>query len=60
MYYKRQFNLYNLGIYDEKTGRGIFNVWTENIASRGAQEVGLCLMKFISKNIKPPIKELHL
>lgn len=58
-YYKRQLNLYNFGIHVGSTGKGIFNVWLENEASKGTQEVGSCLKKFI-ENIKPTAKKLIL
>lgn len=34
-YYKRQLNLYNLGIHIGSTGKGIFNIWQENEAGKG-------------------------
>lgn len=58
-YYKRQLNLYNFGIHVGSTGKGIFNVWQENEASKGTQEVGSCLKKFI-ENIRPTAKKLIL
>lgn len=39
-YYKRQLNLYNLGIHLGSSGSGIFNIWLENEAGKGTQEVG--------------------
>lgn len=47
VYYLRQFNFYNLGIHIGSTNKGIFNVWLENEASKGTQEVGSCLKKFV-------------
>lgn len=47
VYYLRQFNSYNLGIHVGSTDKGIFNVWLENEASKGTQEVGSCLKKVI-------------
>lgn len=38
-YYKRQLNFYNLGIHVGSSNEGIFNVWQENEASKGTQEV---------------------
>lgn len=58
-YYKRQLNLYNLGIHVGSTGKSIFNVWLEYEASKGTQEVSSCLKKYI-KNIKPSVKKLLL
>lgn len=58
-YYKRQLNLYNFGIHVGSTGKGFFNVWQENEASKGTQEVGSCLKKYID-SIKAPVKKLIL
>lgn len=58
-YYKRQLNLYNLGIHSGSTGEGYFNLWTEDEASKGTQEVGSCLKAHIEK-ISKPIKKLIL
>lgn len=59
VYYLRQLSLYNFGIYIGSTGKGRFNIWQENEASRGTQEVGSCLKKFIN-NIAAPVKKLIL
>lgn len=58
-YYKRQLNLYNLGIHVGSENRGIFNVWLENEASKGTQEVGSALRKYIEQ-IGSPVKKLIL
>lgn len=46
-YYKRQLWTYNLCIYDEVTGKGYMYMWTENMASRGADEIGSCVVKHL-------------
>lgn len=48
VYYLRQLNIYNFGIHVGSTGQGIFNVWIETEASKGTQEVGSCLRKYIA------------
>lgn len=58
-YYLRQLNLYNFGIHTGSTGKGLFNLWKENEASKGTQEVGSCLTKYIN-NIARPVKRLIL
>jgi hypothetical protein len=35
-YYKHQMWIFNLGIHDTVTATGYMNVWSENLASRGA------------------------
>jgi len=59
-YYKRQLNFYNLGIHVGSQNQGIFNVWTENHAGKGTQEVGSCLLKYMREHIHAPVKELRL
>lgn len=52
-YYKRNWNLYNLVIHTASTGKGKFNTWTEDEASKGTQEVGSCLKVHIESSTKP-------
>ncbi len=59
VYYLRQLNLYNFGIHVGSTNQGIFNVWLEHEASKGTQEVGSCLRKYIM-SISHPVKKLLL
>uniref|UniRef100_A0A6P7FQ29 Uncharacterized protein LOC114331484 n=1 Tax=Diabrotica virgifera virgifera TaxID=50390 RepID=A0A6P7FQ29_DIAVI len=60
IYYKRQLNLYNLGIHSGSTGKGYFFVWLEHEGGRGTQEVGSCLKKFIADHLKPTATHLIL
>jgi hypothetical protein len=46
-YYKRQVSCYNLGIHNFSSKTGTMHVWDESIASRGAQEVGSCILKYL-------------
>lgn len=59
VYYKRQLNFYNFGIHVGSSDKGIFNVWQENEASRGTQEVGSCLRMYIER-VSAPVKKLIL
>lgn len=47
-YYKRQLWTYNLCIYDEVNEKGYMYMWSEDVASRGANEVGSCLIKHVN------------
>jgi len=47
IYYKRQLNLYNLGIHNGKGRKGYFYVWIENEGGHGAQSVGSAIKKHI-------------
>lgn len=58
-YYKRQLNFYNFGIHVGSSNKGIFNVWLEHEASKGTQEVGSCLKRYIDC-IHPSVKTLIL
>lgn len=58
-YYKRQLGMNNLGIRSGSTGKSEFNVWIEDEASKGTQEVGSCLKLHIEK-ITKRIKRLIL
>lgn len=51
-YYKRQLWTYNLGIHDAATDSATMCVWDETVASRGPQEIGSCLMRYIKENVK--------
>lgn len=48
-YYKRQLWTFNLCIYDEANEKGYMYMWSENVASRGANEIGSCLMKHMQR-----------
>lgn len=48
-YYKRKLWTYNFCIFDEVQKKGYMYIWSENVASRGAQEVASCL-KFHLEN----------
>lgn len=60
IYYKRQLNLYNLGINCGSAGKGHFYVWLEHEAGRGTQEVGSCLRKYIQENLNSDVTHLIL
>lgn len=48
VYYKRQLSCYNLGIHSFQNDIGTMHVWDESIASRGSQEIGSCILKYIN------------
>lgn len=59
-YYKRKLWTYNLCIYDEVHRTAFMYVWSENIASRGAQEIGSALKYHIENNIHENTKHMVL
>lgn len=50
-YYKRQLWTYCLGIHNAGTDDMFMYVWDESTASRGPQEIGSCLLKFIKEHV---------
>lgn len=59
-YYKRQLWVFNLCIYDEGKGIGFMYVWHEAMASRGAQEIGSCLLHHLKENVTDDTKRVIL
>jgi len=60
VYYKRQLSMYNLGIHSGKQKAGHFNVWLENEASRGAQDIGSALINHIKHHVPDEVQHLIL
>ncbi|XP_033229812.1 uncharacterized protein LOC117181350 isoform X2 [Belonocnema kinseyi] len=50
-FYKRQLATYNCCIYDETARKAYMYIWSENVASRGGEEIGSCLLKHLKTNI---------
>ena len=46
VYYCRQLSVYNLGIHSLTTNKVTMNVWDETVASRGAEDIGSCLLQY--------------
>lgn len=59
-FYKRQLWTYNLCIFDEVKKTAYMNVWSENVASRGGQEIGSCLLKHFKDNVSPEVTKIIL
>ncbi|KAK4887836.1 hypothetical protein RN001_004107 [Aquatica leii] len=57
-FYLQKIWMYNLGIYDGKTGKSFMNMWTEDVAKRGSDEIASCLLKFIKEHFPTPSKNL--
>ena len=54
VFYLRQLWVYNLGIHNVGNGNGYMCMWSENIASRGSDEIASCLLSYIlSLRVKP-------
>lgn len=47
VFYKRQLWTYCLGIHDYRNKNGYMQMWHEGVASRGANEVASCLMRYL-------------
>ena len=60
VFYKRQLSMYNLGVHSGKNNAGYFNVWLENEAGRGAQEIGSALTKHITTYVPKEVENLIL
>jgi hypothetical protein len=52
--------MFNPGIHDAVTATGYMNIWSENTASSGAQEIGSCLLKHTDNFLPPQVKHLIL
>lgn len=59
-FYKRQLWTYNLCIYNESKRQGYMHMWSENVASRGGQEIGSCLLKHFEEHFPDGVKKLIL
>lgn len=60
VYYLRKLSYLNFGVHSGKLQKGYFYPWLENQAGRGADQVGSCLRRHITENVKPPVKTLIL
>ena len=50
-YYKRQLWTYNLGVHSCSANDVFMYMWHEGQASRGSQEIGSCLMKYLKQKV---------
>lgn len=59
VFYKRQLWTYNLGIHDGKSDRAYMHMWHEAVVSRGSNEVGLSILKYLQDiNMSPTTTHL--
>ncbi|XP_033212760.1 uncharacterized protein LOC117170240 [Belonocnema kinseyi] len=47
-------------IYEEMQKKGYMYVWTVNVASRGGQEIGSCLLNHLRTRLQPGVKKIIL
>jgi len=57
-YYCRQLNVYNLGIHSLTTNHAYMHVWDESVASRGAEDIASCLMRYCSEKANAGVTRL--
>lgn len=58
-FYKRKLWTYNLGIHDCGANSGYMYMWSEDVAKRGSDEIGSCIIKYLENlNLCPKI--LHI
>lgn len=57
VYYARQLWTYNLAIHDLGSNHATMVMWYEAEASRGSQEIGSCLLKYVTQ-LPPTVKYL--
>ena len=58
-YYCRQLSVYNLGVHSLSSGQAVMNVWDETIASRGAEEIASCLLKYCKEKALAGVTSLQ-
>lgn len=59
-YYKRVLWTLNLCIYDEVNKKGYMYMWSEDMASRGADDIGSCVIKHLQKYAGSDTKKVIL
>jgi hypothetical protein len=60
VYYCRQLSVYNLGIHSLTSKKSTLNVWDETMASRGAVDIGSCLVKYCLEKAESGVKTLSV
>lgn len=58
MYYRRKLSVYNFTVFDIGDRSGYCYMWPENIAKRGANEIGSCIWNFLQNQVRPEVKEV--
>ena len=58
LYYERKLNVYNLTVYDYRNGQGHCNVWSEEDAMRGSNEIASCVFSYLNELRNKQVKDV--
>jgi hypothetical protein len=60
LYYKRKLAVYNFTIFDVGSNVGTCFVWDESLAKRGSNEVGSCVMNWMTEKASEGVKQVRV
>ena len=58
-YYCRQLSVYNLGVHSLSTQQAVMHVWNETVASRGAEDIASCLLRYCTEKASAGVTSLR-
>jgi hypothetical protein len=59
VYYSTQLSVFNLGIHSLSSDEGLMHVWDESVASRGAEEIASCLLKYCNEKANVGVRVIN-